>query len=157
MKQGLEGSYNSPHHNQEGWQVVNYHGKSNHKPSAPRVAIMHSRHPNSHTVNTQTRRVHPQKHPLPPIRSKPNICPIPQAGSARNRARSYIEALTGKLSTIDPVPVRKGPIIDGGSNICITAGRDKSTLSNLRPAPPINIKGISDPIPHSQLIGNSTV
>ena len=52
---------------------------------------------------------------------------------------------------------RKGPIVDGGSNVCITAGRERNLLENIRSAPKIKIEGIAGSVEHSGEVGDRKV
>jgi len=52
---------------------------------------------------------------------------------------------------------RKGPIVDGGSNVCITAGRERNLLENIRSAPKIKIEGIAGSVEHSGEVGDGKV
>ena len=114
-------------------QVV--HGTYN----APKMSLDHNPNPNpNHPLTMKEKSVKPK-----------------QAPSFQHQLRNELSAERENQGLVKRE--RKGPIVDGGSNICITAGRERNLLENIRSADKIKIEGIAGAVEHSGEVGDRKV
>ena len=98
---------------------------------------------------------HPNPNPNHPLTLKATSVKPKQAPSFQRQLR--IELAAERESQGLDRRARKGPIVDGGSNVCITAGRERNLLENIRSAPKIKIDGIAGSVEHSGEVGDRKV
>ena len=93
--------------------------------NAPKMSLDHNPNPNpNHPLTLKEKSVKPK-----------------QAPSFQHQLRNELSAERENQGLVKRE--RKGPIVDGGSSICITAGRERNLLDNIRSADKIKIEGIA--------------
>ena len=131
-------------HDELGWTVVCRKPKSRKGKqqvvhgtyNAPKLLLDHHPHPNpNHPLTLKAKSVKPKKAP-----------------SFQHQLRNEFAA-EREIQGLER-RARKGPIVDGGSNVCITAGRERKLLENSRSALKIKIEGIAGSVEHSGEVGD---
>ena len=97
----------------------------------------------------------PNPNPNHPLTLKAKSIKPKQAPSFQHQLRNELAA-EREIQGLEK-RARKGPIVDGGSNVCITAGRERNLLENIRSAPKIKIEGIAGSVEHSGEVGDRKV
>ena len=97
----------------------------------------------------------PNPNPNHPLTLKAKSVKPKQAPSFQHHLRNELAA-EREIQGLEK-RARKGPIVDGGSNVCITAGRERNLLENIRSAPKIKIEAIAGSVEHSGEVGDRKV